>query len=87
VLTEDRAIIAIGANVRVVPLEGAIVELQARSGDAGTIWFGPAPPTFGATPNLPGSRKLPPGFELSSEARSVFDRILSAQRRDTHDRP
>ena len=82
VLTEDRAIVAVGGGARVVPLAGAGVELQAGRGDAGTIWFGTPPSMLMANSSWPGSGvKAPPSFELASEARAVFEQVLSAQRR------
>jgi hypothetical protein len=82
VLTEDRAVIAIGQNARVVPLSGAAVELQSGRGDDGVIWFGTPPGSFMANPSWPGSAtKMPPSFELAADARSVFEQILTAQRR------
>jgi len=83
VLTEDRAIVAVGRNVRVVPLAGASVELQAGRGDAGVIWFGTPPSFLMANSSWPGSgAKVPPSFELASDARAVFEQVLAAQRRD-----
>src|SRR3954465_10623302 len=82
VLTEDRAIVAVGGSARVVPLAGTAVELQAGRGDAGVIWFGTPPGMFMANPSWPGfDVKRPASFELASDARAVFEQILSAQRR------
>jgi hypothetical protein len=81
VLTEDRAIIAVGRSARIVPLAGTSVELQAGRGDAGVIWFGTPPSMFMANSSWPGSgSKVPPSFELASESRAVFEQVLAAQR-------
>jgi len=82
VLTEDRAIVAVGRNARIVPLASATVELQAGRGDAGVIWFGTSPSILMANPSWPGSgAKVPPSFELASDAQAVFEQVLAAQRR------
>ncbi len=81
VLTEDRAIIAVGRKARVVPLAGLAVELQAGRGDAGVIWFGTPPSSLWANPSWPGSStRVPPSFELPHEAQAVFEQVVAAQR-------
>jgi Bacterial PH domain len=86
-VTSERVIIVSGLFLRRVKSLNldtlTDVSLTERNNGAGTITFGPAPPMAGwySGGSWPGmGNYLFPSFELSSDARSVYEIIRSAQR-------